>query len=81
MKIFNNKSGEIAAFKITDNVTELQAFSPLNGVHHVLQVPVDIKAVEEYFEGSISIQDAFPTLTLSQREFIMTSIPDEDWPG
>ena len=50
----------------------------VSGKLRTLDLPITIDQVIEYEDGAL-IQDAFPNLTDSQREFILTGITDDEW--
>jgi hypothetical protein len=59
------------------NVTKI---SPLTGKFTTLDLPVTKEQLEELASPSRRlIQDIFPQLTPSQREFLQTGYTDEDW--
>jgi len=53
--------------------------NPFNGDINTLDLDVTFEQVEAYFEGKMLVQDAFPHLTPSEREFIKTGITEEYW--
>lgn len=53
--------------------------SPMSGKEHTMDLPITEEDLMLYENGSQCIQDAFPMLTASQREFILTGIIDEEW--
>ena len=53
--------------------------SPLTGKSNTMDLPVTAEKIRRWQEGSLLIQDAFPTLTADQREFLMTGYTPEDW--
>ena len=55
-----------------------QRISPFTGKLNQMDLPVTEDQVNKYNNGAL-IQDAFPNLTASQREFIMTGMTDDDW--
>jgi hypothetical protein len=56
--------------------------SGLTKVIHVREIPLTEEAFEEgmrlYSKGAL-IQDAFPTLSAADREFVLTGITTEEW--
>lgn len=47
-----------------------------------MDIPLDSDEYEKRYnayKNGMLIQDAFPMLTRSQKEFIMTGITDEEW--
>jgi hypothetical protein len=57
--------------------------SILDGKTRTIEIPLTESefsiACYRWAEGDLLIQDAFPTLTPSQREFIKSGITDEQW--
>lgn len=45
----------------------------------VQEVEFPVEGVDKYMDGAL-IQDAFPELSASQREILMTGICDDCWP-
>lgn len=52
--------------------------SLVSGVLRTLDLPITEDQIEMW-EGGASVQDAFPNLTPSQREFMLTGITDDEW--
>lgn len=52
--------------------------SVFTGVTRTVELPITQEMVDTYNRGAL-IQDAFPSLTSSQREFYMTGITQEEW--
>lgn len=56
--------------------------SQMTGKEHSVELPMTAaeykRAMEAYNRGAL-IQNAFPALNASQREFLMTGITDEEW--
>lgn len=53
--------------------------SPITGQTHVRDIQgVTVEQIMKWHEGAL-IQEAFPNLTNSDREFIQTGITDEEW--
>ena len=52
--------------------------NPLNGEVNTLNIDVSIEQIEAYAAGAL-IQDAFPNLSMGDREFIKTGITAEAW--
>lgn len=52
--------------------------SLVSGVLRTLDLPITEDQIEMWENGAL-VQDAFPNLTPSQREFILTGITDEEW--
>lgn len=57
--------------------------SILDGKARTIEIPLTESefslACYRWVEGGLMIQDAFPTLTPAQREFIKTGITEEQW--
>ena len=56
-------------------VTRTSVFS---GITRTMELPITLTMVETYNRG-VLIQDAFPGLNDSQREFYKTGITQEEW--
>jgi len=52
--------------------------SMVTGIQRTVDLPITEMQVLMYENGAL-IQDAFPNLTLDQREFYMTGIVQEEW--
>lgn len=56
--------------------------SALSRQSHELDIPVDPAKYRDWLEGKFKgqlIQDIFPELSASHREFLMTGVTDEEW--
>lgn len=53
--------------------------SPLTNEYNTLDLPVTQAALDLYQQGNTHLQDAFPKLPPSQREFIKTGYTPADW--
>ncbi len=51
---------------------------PFSGVVSIKEIPVTQEQLNAWKSGTL-IQDAMPTLTASEREFIKTGLVDEDF--
>jgi hypothetical protein len=51
----------------------------MSGKENTMELPITEADLLEYESGNLCIQDAFPQLNASQREFILTGITDEEW--
>jgi hypothetical protein len=64
-------------------MVQVSRISILDGVVRTIEIPLTETQFAEAFwawrEKGLCIQDAFPTLTASQREFIKTGITDDQW--
>ena len=56
-------------------VTRISLFS---GITRTKDLPITEEQVRMYNSGALT-QDAFPNLSASDREFIMTGATDEEW--
>lgn len=56
-------------------ITRTSVFS---GITRTVELPITQSMVETYERGEL-IQNAFPSLTDSQREFFKTGITQEEW--
>lgn len=56
-------------------ITRTSSFS---GVTRTMDLPITSGMVEAYNKGAL-IQEAFPHLSDSQREFYMTGVTQEEW--
>lgn len=52
--------------------------SPLTGKENSMDLPITTFQLDLWRNGML-IQDAFPNLTNSEREFIKTGITEEEW--
>ena len=52
--------------------------SLVSGVLRTLDLPITEDQIEMWENGA-KVQDAFPNLTHTQREFILTGITDDEW--
>lgn len=52
--------------------------SPFSGKLHTMELPVTEDQIRDYAAGAM-IQDAFPQLSPSEREFFKTGITPEEW--
>ena len=57
---------------------EVTRTSKLSGVTRTLDLPITMDQLIDYSRGAL-IQDAFWNLSVSEREFFMTGITDEEW--
>lgn len=53
--------------------------SPLTGEWNTLDLPVTQDQLDLYQQGNTHLQNAFPSLPPSQREFIKTGYTPADW--
>lgn len=59
--------------------TKIQRVSILTGKIRTKILNLDPSDLSDYLSGSKLIQNAFPYLSPSDREFIMSGITDEEW--
>ncbi len=52
--------------------------SPFSGEKNSIDLPVTQEQVDNFNRGTL-VQNAFPNLTPSQREFILTGITEAEW--
>lgn len=52
--------------------------SPFSGEKNSIDLPVTQKQIDDFNSGTF-VQNAFPNLTPSQREFILTGITEAEW--
>lgn len=57
------------------NITRV---SPISGKEHTLRLPVSQVQMARWEMGEY-VQDVFPHLSASQREFIISGITEEEW--
>jgi hypothetical protein len=53
--------------------------SQVSGITRSMDLNITAQQWQDYLQGVGCIQDIFPNLTPSQREFIKTGITDEEW--
>lgn len=62
--------------------TKVTTVSRFSGKKNTLLLPLPMLLFEhgmERWDAGVLVQDAFPTLSPSQREFLMTGVTDEEW--
>ncbi len=52
--------------------------SMFSGQVHTMDLPITLQQLVRYENGAL-VQDAFPDLNGSEREFIMTGVTPEEW--
>ena len=57
----------------------IKRISQITGIERELDLPVTKQQLERYALGEELIQNIFPQLSNSEREFIMTGITDDEW--
>ncbi len=58
---------------------ELTRKSELTGVVHTQEIPITVSEYEDWKKSGIHIQNYFPELSVSDREFMLTGSTDEEW--
>jgi hypothetical protein len=58
---------------------EITRVSMLTGVERTKDLDITEEQLVSYYEGGLLLQDAFPNLDPSDREFIKTGITDTEW--
>ena len=53
--------------------------SMLTGQVHSMELPITRKQLNEWDNGSGLIQEIFPKLSSTQREFIMSGVTQNEW--
>lgn len=53
--------------------------SALTGITKTIELPVTSWQLEDYYVRGFLVQEAFPNLSPSEREFILTGIVEEEW--
>jgi hypothetical protein len=57
---------------------DITRVSPISGEEHTLRLPVSQIQMARWEMGEY-VQDVFPHLSASQREFIISGITEEEW--
>jgi hypothetical protein len=52
--------------------------SPISKLEHSMDLDITEEQIQKWQQGEL-IQNAFPNLSASEREFIKTGITDEEW--
>ena len=52
--------------------------SMLSGIERSLEIPVTKEQIDKWESGALA-REAFPNITPTQREFIMTGVTDDEW--
>ena len=52
--------------------------SMLSGIERTIEIPVTKEQIDKWESGALA-QEAFPNITPTQREFIMTGVTDDEW--
>jgi len=58
---------------------EISRISNLSGIKRTKTMPVTQAQLDSYYIEGKFIQEAFPNLNASDREFILTGVTDEEW--
>jgi hypothetical protein len=53
--------------------------SQVSGIERTMDLPVTQEQLDNYYIKGALLQNAFPNLSPSDREFIKTGITDEEW--
>lgn len=53
--------------------------SVISGQVNTMALPITVDQLENYYLKGMLLQDAFPNLSPSQREFIKTGITAKEW--
>jgi len=65
--------------QMTENLTNVTMVSQFTGKVNSMQLPVNHWAIESWLMGKDLIQNALPTLSPDQREFLMTGMTPLEW--
>lgn len=58
---------------------EVTRTSPISGITRTKTFAITETQLNLYYQGYLKLQQAFPHLSASDREFIKTGIVDEEW--
>lgn len=61
---------------------KITRISDISGISHTMDMPLDVDKYRTWLEEGHKaprIQDYFPELSDSEREFLLTGITDEEW--
>jgi hypothetical protein len=81
-KTIAHMSKTIAHTDSDPNYVNVTRVSKISGRAHTMRInisPKDFRKGYNLAESGMYIQDAFPTLTADEREFIKTGITPEEW--
>ena len=53
--------------------------SVISGQVNTMSLPITVDQLENYYLKGMLLQDAFPNLSPTQREFIKTGITSKEW--
>lgn len=73
---------QFISFGLAEQRTTVTATSPLSGVTHHRSIPLsedDLAAGLLATEQGVNAQDAFPSLSADDREYLMTGIMPYEW--
>ncbi len=62
--------------------TLLKRVSAMSGIENAMEINEEREAIEDWMENRYQrplIQEAFPSLTREEREFILTGVTPEEW--
>ena len=57
----------------------VERISVISGQVNTMALPITVDQLENYYLEGMLLQDAFPNLSASQREFIKTGITAKEW--
>jgi hypothetical protein len=69
----------ILATAVDEENTIITARSDYSGKEYSKMLPISLDQLNQWMNTSTLIQDVFPHLSNSDREFLMTGISDEEW--
>lgn len=60
---------------------KITKLSNVSGISHTMDIPIDPVKYQKWVEDCNApyVQNYFPELTSSQREFLLSGITDEEW--
>lgn len=53
--------------------------SSLTGQMNTMELPITLQQVQDWQNSGQHVQDAFPRLSVDQREFLLTGSTPEEW--
>jgi hypothetical protein len=57
---------------------KIKRVSPITGIETIKEIDTTQHNIDLWMEGLL-IQDAFPNVSMMDREFILTGMTEEDW--
>jgi hypothetical protein len=69
----------VTEMTIPEKPIRIKRRSLLTGKVHAMVLPISVADVSAYLQGGVMLQNAFPSLSPSQREFIKTGITPKEW--